>query len=63
MNGQRQPIGVVLSWEQHDSRHQPHPLTGRKLYILDRAPGHPELRYCRFCGAYVHPRHLSADDE
>jgi hypothetical protein len=55
------PFGAVLTWDEHDRRHQPDPLTGRKLYLLDEAPDHPGLRHCNYCGAYVQPRQRTAD--
>ncbi len=50
------PFGPVLTWEQHHQRHEPHPLTGRRYYMLDEATGHPALRHCNYCGVYLQPR-------
>ena len=51
--------GPVLPWGVHDRKHEAHPITGRKLYVLDLISDEPEdvdLLYCGFCGRFVHRR-------
>lgn len=57
-------IAAVLTWEQHDRRHPPHPLstnTGR-TYVLDESDLEGIL-WCHRCGRYVLPRDDSDDDQ